>query len=90
MTPSLTLLARFQQQTDILIEVHFGPSGLLRERIEGGESCSVFDSADRQRFRHRQRLNARHKTRGCLDMMGSAAKEESLCINVCNEAGRNG
>lgn len=30
------------------------------------------------------------KTRGCLDMMGSAAKEESLYIKIYNEAGRNG
>jgi molybdate transport system substrate-binding protein len=61
MTPSLTLLAagslksafipllaRFQQQTGIPVEVHFGPAGLLRERIEGGEPCSVFASANSQ------------------------------------------
>lgn len=59
MTPSLTLLAagslksafipllaRFQQQTGIPVEVHFGPAGLLRERIEAGEPCSVFASAN--------------------------------------------
>ncbi len=53
MTPSLTLLAagslksaflpllaRFQQLSGIQVEAQFGPAGLLRERIEGGERCS--------------------------------------------------
>ncbi len=55
MTPSLTLLAagslksaflpllaRFQQLSGIQVEAQFGPAGLLRERIEGGERCSLF------------------------------------------------
>ncbi|MBZ7674525.1 substrate-binding domain-containing protein [Klebsiella grimontii] len=61
MTPSLTLLAagslksafipllaRFQHQTGILVDAHYGPAGLLRERIEAGEACSVFASANSQ------------------------------------------
>jgi molybdate transport system substrate-binding protein len=44
----IPLLARFQQQTGIPVEAHFGPAGLLRERIEGGAPCSVFASANRQ------------------------------------------
>ena len=32
----IPLLARFHQQTGILVEAHFGPAGLLREQIEGG------------------------------------------------------
>lgn len=40
----IPLLARFQQQTGIPVDVHFGPAGLLRERIEAGEPCSVFAS----------------------------------------------
>ncbi len=58
MTPSLTLLAagslksaflpllaRFQQLSGIQVEAQFGPAGLLRERIEGGERCSLFACA---------------------------------------------
>lgn len=44
----LPLLARFQQQCGITVEAQFGPAGLLRERIEAGEPCSVFASANRQ------------------------------------------
>ncbi|BBV76086.1 molybdate ABC transporter substrate-binding protein [Raoultella planticola] len=44
----IPLLARFHQQTGILVEAHFGPAGLLREQIEGGAVCSVFASANRQ------------------------------------------
>ncbi|WP_434640546.1 substrate-binding domain-containing protein [Klebsiella sp. I138] len=44
----IPLLARFHQQTGILVEAHFGPAGLLRERIEAGAPCSVFASANRQ------------------------------------------
>lgn len=42
------LLARFHQLTGIAVEAHFGPAGLLRERIEAGERCSVFASANGQ------------------------------------------
>ncbi len=42
------LLARFHQLTGIAIEAHFAPAGLLRERIEAGERCSVFASANSQ------------------------------------------
>ncbi|WP_161801918.1 substrate-binding domain-containing protein, partial [Klebsiella aerogenes] len=42
----LPLLARFQQLSGILVEAQFGPAGLLRERIEGGERCSLFASAN--------------------------------------------
>lgn len=44
----IPLLASFQQQTGIPVDVHFGPAGLLRERIEAGEPCSVFASANTQ------------------------------------------
>ncbi|VDR26746.1 molybdate ABC transporter periplasmic molybdate-binding protein [Raoultella terrigena] len=42
------LLARFHQLTGIEVEAHFGPAGLLRERIEAGDRCSVFASANGQ------------------------------------------
>lgn len=59
MNPTLTLLAagslrrafiplqsEFMAKTGILVEIVFGPAGLLRERIEEGESCSLFASAN--------------------------------------------
>lgn len=42
----LPLLARFQQLSGIPVAAQFGPAGLLRERIEGGERCSLFASAN--------------------------------------------
>ncbi|MFN3122769.1 substrate-binding domain-containing protein [Raoultella ornithinolytica] len=44
----IPLLAGFHQQSGIRVEAHFGPAGILRERIEGGAACSVFASANRQ------------------------------------------
>ncbi|MFV0575945.1 MAG: substrate-binding domain-containing protein [Vibrio sp.] len=41
-----SLLDEFQQQTQIRVDVSFGPAGLLRERIEAGEPCSIFASAN--------------------------------------------
>lgn len=42
------LLERFHQQTGIAINTCYGPAGLLRERIEAGERCAVFASANTQ------------------------------------------
>lgn len=44
----LPLQAQFTAQTGIAVDITFGPAGLLRERIEKGEACSVFASANRQ------------------------------------------
>lgn len=44
----IPLQAQFTQKTGIVVDVVFGPAGLLRERIEGDEACSVFASANRQ------------------------------------------
>lgn len=30
------------------VETHFGPAGLLRERIEAGERCDLFASASEE------------------------------------------
>jgi molybdate transport system substrate-binding protein len=38
--------AEFRKQTGIQIKVTFGPSGVLRERIEAGERPDIFISAD--------------------------------------------
>lgn len=40
------LLARFQARTGLVVNAGFGPAGLLRERIENGEQCDIFASAN--------------------------------------------
>lgn len=50
------IAAGFQQQTGQVVSLTLGASGLLRERIERGESASVFASADTG---HPQRLAER-------------------------------
>lgn len=40
------LLAAFSEQTGIAVAAGFGPAGLLRERIEAGEPCALFASAN--------------------------------------------
>jgi molybdenum ABC transporter, periplasmic molybdate-binding protein len=44
----IPLCHRFTQLTGTHVDIHFGPAGLLRERIESGEPCAVFASANRQ------------------------------------------
>ncbi len=44
----IPLQSLFTAQTGIPVELVFGPAGLLRERIEGGATCSLFASANRQ------------------------------------------
>ncbi len=52
------LLQRFTQATGIDVAVTYGPAGLLRERIEAGEPCALFASANRA---HPQILLANNK-----------------------------
>lgn len=40
------LFERFSAEQGWVVEAHFGPAGLLRERIEAGEPCSLFASAN--------------------------------------------
>ena len=40
------LCQHFSAETGIPVDVSFGPAGLLRERIEAGESCDLFASAN--------------------------------------------
>jgi ABC-type molybdate transport system substrate-binding protein len=47
--------AAFTEATGTPVETSFGPSGLLRERIEGGEATDVFASAN---MRHPRTLEA--------------------------------
>jgi molybdate transport system substrate-binding protein len=44
--PILEIAAAYQKRTGTRIEPTFGPSGLLRERIEKGERPDIFASAD--------------------------------------------
>lgn len=42
------LIAAFSAQSGLLAETQFGPAGLLRQRIEQGEVCALFASANLQ------------------------------------------
>jgi len=64
------------------VETHFGPAGLLRERIEAGERCDLFASASEE---HPQRLLAAGRA---LALMSFATNK--LCLTVrsdCIQAG---
>jgi molybdate transport system substrate-binding protein len=72
----LPLLDRFRQDSGIDVVVQFGPAGLLRERIEAGEPCSLFASANTQ---HPQALLAA----GCaLEVHSFAANQLNLTARV--------
>ena len=40
------LIAEFSAQSGLRVETQFGPAGLLRQRIEQGEACDLFASAN--------------------------------------------
>lgn len=42
----IPLQSQFMAKTGTPVEIVFGPAGLLRERIEKGEACSLFASAN--------------------------------------------
>lgn len=64
----LPLSERFLQHSGITLDLQFGPAGLLRERIEAGETCAVFASANAQHpetllasgLAHQQQIFARN------------------------------
>jgi len=64
------LLAHFPEP----VETHFGPAGLLRERIEAGEKCDLFASANHA---HPQALLASGRA---LSVMPFASN--TLCLTV--------
>jgi molybdate transport system substrate-binding protein len=70
------LLARFRQESGINVEVQFGPAGLLRERIEAGEPCSLFASANTQ---HPQTLLTAGRAR---EVHSFAANQLNLTASV--------
>jgi molybdate transport system substrate-binding protein len=72
------ILERFSQRFDIDTQLVLGPAGLLRQRIEVGETVDLFASANRA---HPQRLFVRGLT-------GEPRRfsRNSLCIIMKNEA----
>ena len=57
--PAFTpLISQFTRMSGIDVKVEYGPAGLLRERIEAGEPCALFASANRE---HPQNLLVRNK-----------------------------
>lgn len=52
------IISAYQQQAQQQVHADFGPSGLLRKRIEGGEQVGVFASAN---MKHPQTLQAAGK-----------------------------
>ncbi|WP_310607939.1 substrate-binding domain-containing protein [Buttiauxella brennerae] len=46
------LLKQFTQLTGIEVITQYGPAGLLKERIEAGEPCALFASANREHPQH--------------------------------------
>ena len=67
--PAFTpLTSQFTRMSGIDVKVEYGPAGLLRERIEAGEPCALFASANRE---HPQNLLARNK----------AVSTHTLCWN---------
>lgn len=52
------LISQFTHMSGIDVKIEYGPAGLLRERIEAGEPCALFASANRE---HPQNLLVRNK-----------------------------
>ncbi len=71
----IPLCQQFSAETGIAVTVDFGPAGLLRERIEAGERCDLFASANTQ---HSQTLLS----------SGRAQKVESFAFNRLNLTAR--
>lgn len=64
------------------VETRFGPAGLLRERIESGERCDLFASANRV---HPQALLAARSARSVVPFAGN-----QLCLTVRSDVLREG
>ncbi len=68
------LLAEFSADGRRRVTVHYGPAGLLRQRIEAGEPCDLFASANTE---HPQRL----KTLGLASALRPFAHNR-LCLTT--------
>ncbi|NTZ45310.1 molybdate ABC transporter substrate-binding protein [Lelliottia aquatilis] len=73
-----SLLAHFPQSVD----TQFGPAGLLRERIEAGEPCDLFASAN---VAHPQALLQQGQARSVVPFASN-----TLCLTVRSNALREG
>lgn len=68
------LMAEFGRQTGILTATQFAPAGMLRARIEAGENCALFASAN---MAHPQTLLAQGKALAVQRFAGNA-----LCLTA--------
>jgi len=68
------LMAEFERQTGILTETQFSPAGMLRSRIEAGENCALFASAN---MAHPQTLLAQGKALAVQRFAGN-----TLCLTA--------
>ncbi|MGE9551407.1 molybdate ABC transporter substrate-binding protein [Erwinia amylovora] len=68
------LIAAFNQQNDTCVTSTFGPAGLLRQRIEQGEPCDLFASAN---VAHPQTLLAAGKAVSVANFT-----QNQLCLSV--------
>ncbi|WP_312744911.1 molybdate ABC transporter substrate-binding protein [Cedecea neteri] len=68
------LMAQFEKETGLLTETQFGPAGLLRARIEAGENCSLFASAN---MAHPHTLLKQGKARAVQRFSGN-----TLCLTA--------
>jgi molybdate transport system substrate-binding protein len=75
------LVGAYTHQSGIAVKTEFGPSGLLRERIEKGEAVDVFASAD---MNHPRKLVAAGKASFVVRFTGN-----SLCALTKPELGLN-
>lgn len=91
------LMARFEADTGIRTETQFGPAGMLRERIEQGESCDLFASANMAHPLTLQRLGMAYDVhpfagnRLCLSVAKSKLAEGASWLEMlCREELRLG
>lgn len=71
------LMAQFERETGLLTETRFGPAGLLRARIEAGEPCSLFASAN---MAHPQTLLEKEKALSVQRFAGN-----TLCLTAASQ-----
>jgi len=79
----IPLCQHFSHQTGISVSIDFGPAGLLRERIEAGERCDLFASANTQ---HPQTLlasgRAQAVTTFAFNRLNLTARKTALTENA--------
>ncbi|EIJ68758.1 substrate-binding domain-containing protein [Pasteurella bettyae] len=76
--PALLELIKHWNMPIIKLRTIFGPAGLLRERIEQGENCDLFISADTKQI---EQLEAQHKI-----SHSQIIAQNQLCLTLLNKA----